>query len=322
MLIESKKIENMYHKLSVYIAEILSESRFSLANKIPKKLLEKTYFFRTIEYWHECRNEIMHHIRGCWFEIPELSYVFSINDSHLVGSLYSYFKEKQRMRFFKREANVYAKVQDFIFLLPFPYGISELAETFYDECYGRFDVYNRTVIDVGAFIGDTAIYFAGKGTKKVVAFEPAPPLYEIAVKNVQINGLANVISVRNEAVGEKFCTKTLSFVKSWPGRSSLVSIRSTGSSYYKVKVVPLSNIILELGQVDLLKIDCEGYEHIMIKDAYEKEALRNVNHVIVEVHQNPCYILNILQKAHFKIENAKSGGGGTSILYASKQYAT
>jgi len=321
MLIHNKRTERTYHKLSLYIAEILSELSLNFADKIPGKLGRKVYLFRTIEYWHEYRSLICH-VGGFQFKIPELNYMFSIKDSHLAKVLYKYFKEKTRMQFSRYNGAIYVKVRDFIFLVPFPYGITELAETFYDECYGWFDVYNRTVIDVGAFIGDTAIYFAGKGAKKVIAFEPAPPLYEIALKNVQINGLADVINVRNEAVGEKFCTKTLNYDDSWPGRSSLVSARNTSSSLYKVKAVPLSNVIFEMDQVNLLKIDCEGYEHKMIREAYENRALEKVSHIIVEVHQHPHRIFNILQKAHFKIEKVNGVDSETYILYASKQDIT
>jgi len=36
------------------------------------------------------------------------------------------------------------------------------------------DVKNKSIVDIGAFVGDTAIYFAIKGAKKVVA-NRAPP---------------------------------------------------------------------------------------------------------------------------------------------------
>ncbi len=38
--------------------------------------------------------------------------------------------------------------------------------------YGVLDVSGKVVIDVGASIGDSAIYFALKGARKVIAIEP------------------------------------------------------------------------------------------------------------------------------------------------------
>jgi len=51
---------------------------------------------------------------------------------------------------------------------------SEIIGTFEDEEYGYVDVKNKSVVDVGAFVGDTSIYFAIKGAKKVIAIEPHP----------------------------------------------------------------------------------------------------------------------------------------------------
>ena len=45
---------------------------------------------------------------------------------------------------------------------------------------------NKTLIDVGANVGDTAIYFANKGYT-VYAFEPLPNVCDIALKNISLN---------------------------------------------------------------------------------------------------------------------------------------
>ena len=47
--------------------------------------------------------------------------------------------------------------------------------------------------DVGANIGDSSIYFALKGAKKVIALEPLPANYEMAVKNIELNNFKNII---------------------------------------------------------------------------------------------------------------------------------
>jgi len=41
--------------------------------------------------------------------------------------------------------------------------------------YGEYEplsVEGRVVVDVGAFVGDSAIYFALKGARRVIAIEP------------------------------------------------------------------------------------------------------------------------------------------------------
>lgn len=47
-------------------------------------------------------------------------------------------------------------------------------ETFLEQPYGILDVKGRDVVDVGAYIGDTALYFRLKGAKRIYAFEPYP----------------------------------------------------------------------------------------------------------------------------------------------------
>lgn len=315
---KSKEIENLYWMLAADIAELLNELKLNLANKIPKKLLERTLLFQIIQYLHEYGNELIH-LRGDWFKIPELGYVFSMKATD-IDSLSLYFKEKKRMHFFNRDGAIYAKVQDFVFLFPFPHGIFHLAEVFYDNCYAGFDVSNGTVVDVGAFIGDTPIYFAGKGAKDVIAYEPLPHLYKIAITNILINKFDNIIRISNEAIGDRYCEMVL-YETVRPASSSIFLSPERGIvRSHKVKVTPLSDVIFNSGQVDLLKLDCEGCEHIALKNAYKKKALKNVYHIIVEVHYNPSYILNILQKAYFKIEKVKSLGENMAVLvYASKK---
>ena len=61
----------------------------------------------------------------------------------------------------------------------------EIIETFENEAYGYVDVKNKSVVDVGAFVGDTAIYLAIKGAKKVIVIEPHPGAYEELVENIR-----------------------------------------------------------------------------------------------------------------------------------------
>jgi len=49
---------------------------------------------------------------------------------------------------------------------------SLIAENLIYEQYKILGVSNKDVIDIGANIGDTAIYFAVKGARHVYAFEP------------------------------------------------------------------------------------------------------------------------------------------------------
>ncbi|WP_048054006.1 FkbM family methyltransferase [Thermoplasma volcanium] len=55
----------------------------------------------------------------------------------------------------------------------------------------------RKVLDIGANIGDSAIYFALKGAAHVYAFEVVPSTSEICKENVRLNNLDGKITVFN-----------------------------------------------------------------------------------------------------------------------------
>jgi FkbM family methyltransferase len=304
-----QSIEKLYYIVAVNIARLSSKFIFDFSKKT--QVSRQALLFRIVQFLHQHKNEIAYLAKD-QFKILELNEVFSMRNANL-AALESYFKEKKRkrMHFFKSDDSIYAKVGNFIFLLPFPHGIFELAEVFYDNCYGSFDISDGTVVDIGAFIGDTSIYFTSVGAKNVIAYEPVPCLYEIAKKNTIINKLAHKISVNNEAIGNRYGEIIIYENLYWPGKSSIFSEKVVRS--HKVRVVPLSDVISDF--VDLLKIDCEGCEYISIKDAYEKGTLKNVNHIIVETHGNFYCVLSMLQKASFKIEKV-IGSEQNRLIYA------
>jgi len=60
---------------------------------------------------------------------------------------------------------------------------SMLSRKYYETWYWDVDVKDKVVVDVGAYIGDSALFFASRGAKIVYAYEPSKRLYEIAKKN-------------------------------------------------------------------------------------------------------------------------------------------
>ncbi|AYN75621.1 FkbM family methyltransferase [Saccharolobus solfataricus] len=62
------------------------------------------------------------------------------------------------------------------------------------------DVKNREVVDVGANIGDTPIWFSINGARHVYAFEPLPEIYSLALENIKLNGIEDKINIINAGV--------------------------------------------------------------------------------------------------------------------------
>jgi FkbM family methyltransferase len=61
----------------------------------------------------------------------------------------------------------------------------------YGDWYEDLNVRGRVVVDVGAYIGDSAIYFALRGARKVVAVEPHPGAYEVLLEKHKAEFLRN-----------------------------------------------------------------------------------------------------------------------------------
>jgi FkbM family methyltransferase len=137
----------------------------------------------------------------------------------------------------------------------------------------------RDVIDVGAGVGDSALYFILHGARKVIAVEPLPNVVKCAEENLKLNDVADRVKVVNAALGgEPMSVPCDQAVYSSGGFSTL-----KGSGPCKVPGVSLSDLLNMIDDPYLLKIDCEGCEAQVILGP-ERERLRTFEHIIFETH--------------------------------------
>ena len=66
---------------------------------------------------------------------------------------------------------------------------------FLDGVYENLPIQNKIVVDIGANIGDSAVYFALKGARKVIALEPFPKSYKMGKKNTEANNISTKIEL-------------------------------------------------------------------------------------------------------------------------------
>ena len=72
-----------------------------------------------------------------------------------------------------------------------------LEEIFVNESYGQLQVKGRKVVDIGASVADSAIYFVTKGAKEVVGYEPDEERFATAQKNIALNHMKAKIKIKN-----------------------------------------------------------------------------------------------------------------------------
>lgn len=171
-----------------------------------------------------------------------------------------------------------------------------------------------TVIDVGANIGTstlTASILAGP-SGVVYSFEPHPRVFEHLKENVRLNELGN-IHLFNVAVGGM--NGFVSFADN-PLISDTTN-RVVADSKTQVKISTLDDLLrpYDLGTVDLLKVDVEGYEKEVFQGGME--TLKKTNCVFFEFLEknysnydvSAREVLEALRENGFKIYKVKGLDG-------------
>jgi FkbM family methyltransferase len=126
-----------------------------------------------------------------------------------------------------------------------------------------------TVFDIGAHVGESALFFSELvgPSGRVVAFEPDPVARESLKKNLEMNGIANVM-VEEECVSDKTGRALLATDRFGSGLSSIVRPHSHGARHREVEVA--STTLDEYCEThgvypDWTKIDAEGAEPLVVQ---------------------------------------------------------
>ena len=150
-------------------------------------------------------------------------------------------------------------------------------EAFYGKCGMDYieslnKIKNKSIIDAGAFIGDTAIILSDYTDKNVYSFEPFLQNYNLMLKTIELNKKNNIIPV-NMALGDS--NKELSLYSDGDLNMGLSIERNSEQSDIncienKVKMVTLDSYVKENNiEVGLIKTDLEGFEQPFLRGAIE-----------------------------------------------------
>ena len=150
----------------------------------------------------------------------------------------------------------------------------------------------RVVLDIGANVGVTALYFSQVFPNAAIyAFEPAPDNFAVLQKNV-----ANCARIRafNFALGSRDATLGL-YASDNPVNFGGYSLHATGSDTSKRVSIPVRNVAgvlaeLSLTSVDVVKVDTEGAEWDILT-AFPEAVLASAKYVTGELHGNKDFAL-------------------------------
>lgn len=141
---------------------------------------------------------------------------------------------------------------------------------------------NLIIFDVGANIGNTVIdYKSFFSTATIYCFEPVKYTYELLVVNTKKLKSVNCF---NFALGNKDEQIEIALSNDSELNSLLNTSRLSGGEVEKIQVKRLDDFCAsnEIKQIDLLKIDVEGFE-IKVLDGCGTDLLNNIKAIYVEV---------------------------------------
>jgi FkbM family methyltransferase len=171
-----------------------------------------------------------------------------------------------------------------------------LREFFVREPYSGLDVAGKDVVDIGSSIGDTPIYFALKGARRIIAFEPYPATYARAKLNISANGFDDKVTLLNEGAGVSgWMRLTRKERNLWAN-----AVPSTDGQ--DVRFNSLREIISRFDiNKAVLKFHGEGSEYEFFLNA-STEDLAHFPQVALKYHYGARPILKKLKEAGFTIE--------------------
>jgi len=163
-------------------------------------------------------------------------------------------------------------------------------EVFLEDIYrvGACSRERAVVVDVGAYVGDSAIAFARAGAQ-VHAVEPADVFCRFIARNARANSLEDRIVLHAVGLGERSAT-----------------IHEANLTLHLVEGVAYTLARLPQ-QVDVLKLDCEGAEYHLLADRRFLAHLQP-REICMEYHRGPERVVTALETAGYRVTPGERHG--------------
>ena len=173
----------------------------------------------------------------------------------------------------------------------------DLQGVYGQSIYDKIEYLGKTVIDIGANIGDSCIYFALKGSNHVYALEPFPNTFKYALKNVSENGFTNKITLLNVGIGTENSEIHLDETTISTGGKRAID----NGFGYPIQLISLETILKQYNiSKAVLKIDCEGCEYDIFRNV-KPDVLGAFSDLLIEYHLGIRDLGAILLNAGFSV---------------------
>ncbi|MEM3961364.1 MAG: FkbM family methyltransferase [Sulfolobales archaeon] len=165
-----------------------------------------------------------------------------------------------------------------------------------EEMYGFINVKDAIIVDIGAYIGETALLFLSKGASKIYALEPVDKHYHYMLRNIYRNKAVNRVIALNYGAWYRETLLTVDYETTGTG------MHTSSEKLIAIKVKSLGGILKEIyrreGRIDLVKMDCEGCEYSLLN--LSAEDLKLASQYIIEIHGVETPIIDKMSESGFK----------------------
>lgn len=166
----------------------------------------------------------------------------------------------------------------------------------------------KVIMDIGANVGSSALAFHRQFPEaRILCFEPASNNFDLLKRNT--DGIKQ-IELFQHGLGPEDNTAELHGIPNRFGGYSLIPKGSEKSGVVEtIRVRNPMDVLTELGieQVDLIKIDTEGYEY-QILSSFSPEARKRIQWIVGELHSRNDFKLLDMLSEDFDIDMKKTLG--------------
>ena len=184
------------------------------------------------------------------------------------------------------------------------FDLGHLDEIWVNQVYGSY-FRKMNIIDIGASNGDSSIFFAKRGAKRVIAFEPDKKSFALASENIKDSSVEEIVSIHYMAVSTYTGqTKLYVYGKNPNGnsidRAKMLGIEGDVISEEDIECISLKEVIKAFKgeNIDMLKMDCEGCEYSVLGSLKESDFVW-IKNVYLEYHNGIQNLPEILKRNGF-----------------------
>ena len=171
-------------------------------------------------------------------------------------------------------------------------------DIFSQKLYSNISVKNKTVIDVGGGVGDSALLYRTLGAKKVIMIEPQLVFFESAKQNIELNKELQNIEIHNLVLSSTIGIYMIDHKQS----GDLGEINESKENGVPIPKITIDKFLSNYHEQNfVLKMDCESCEYDVLLPIPE-DTLRKFEQIFIEFHNGCLNISQRLEKSGFKIK--------------------